>query len=96
MHHQEPFRRGYGKWEPVAGNFLTDLHGAAVGGAAGWCFHNGPQRNTPDKGPRRSFDLRTKRLFEQLDGEEQRVVREAAKQLHPMPSSPTAPVRPST
>ena len=83
VHHQEPFRRGYGSWEPVAGDFLTDLHGAVAGGAAGWCFHNGSQRNTPGQEPRRSFDLRAKRLFDQLDAEEQKVVREAAAQLRP-------------
>ena len=77
VHHQEPFRRGYGDWEPAAADFLTDLRGAVAGGAAGWCFHNGSQRNAPGQEPRRSFDLRAKRLFDQLDLEEQRFVREA-------------------
>ena len=54
VHHQEPFRRGYAGWEPVADDFLTDLRGAIAGGAAGWCFHNGSQRTTPDNRPRRS------------------------------------------
>ena len=75
IHYQEPFRRGYTDWEPVASDFLTDLRGALNGGAAGWCFHNGGQRTTPDEQPRRSFDLRTKRLLEQLDAEEMNVVR---------------------
>jgi hypothetical protein len=78
VHHQEPFRRGYGDWEPVAGDFLTDLRGAVAGGAAGWCFHNGTQRNAAGQEPRRSFDLRAKRLFDQLDPEELKVVRVAA------------------
>lgn len=81
VHHQEPFRRGYEQWEPVAADFLTDLRGAAASGAAGWCFHNGTQRDAPDQQPRRSFDLRDRRLFDQLDNEEQKVVAEAAKVL---------------
>ncbi len=76
VHHQEPFRRGYGTWEPSADDFLTDLKGAMAGGAAGWCFHNGAERQGPDEEPRRSFDMRKKRLFEQLDPEEQKVARE--------------------
>lgn len=78
VHHQEPFRRGYTAWEPTAEDFLTDLHGAVAGGAAGWCFHNGSQRGAPDLKPRRSFDLREKRLFDQLDPDELKVVHEAA------------------
>jgi hypothetical protein len=85
VQHQEPFRRGYGDWEPVAGDFLTDLRGAVAGGAAGWCFHNGSQQDTPGQEPRRCFDLPAKRLFDQLDAEELRVVREASAQVHPMP-----------
>jgi hypothetical protein len=72
--YQEPFRRGYTAWEPSAMDFLTDLRGAVAGGAAGWCFHNGAQRHAPDNRPRRSFDLRTQRLFDQLDPEERKVV----------------------
>jgi len=78
VHHQEPFRRGYQPWEPTAADFLTDLRGAVAGGAAGWCFHNGTQRNAPDQQPRRSFDLRSRRLFDQLDDQERKVVAEAA------------------
>src|SRR5262249_53597100 len=44
--------------------------GALAGGAAGWCWHNGDGRAAKDGRPRRSFDLREKRLFEQLDEEE--------------------------
>ncbi len=82
VHYQEPFRRGYTQWEPVAADFLADLRGAAAGGAAGWCLHNGTQRNAPDQEPRRSFDLHRRRLFDQLDAEERQVVAEAAKVLH--------------
>ncbi len=81
VHHQEPFRRGYGSWEPTAADFLTDLQGAVAGGAAGWCLHNGSQRPTQDQQPRRSFDLRQKRLFDQLDAEERKVVAEAKTRL---------------
>jgi hypothetical protein len=74
VHYQEPFRRGYTVWQPTAADFLADLRGALAGGAAGWCFHNGQQRSAADEQPRRSFDLRTKRLMEQLDDEELKVV----------------------
>ena len=70
LHYQEPFRRGYGKWPPKAEDFLVDLKGAHESGAAGWCFHNGSDRDAKDGGRRRSFDLREKRLFDQLDEEE--------------------------
>jgi hypothetical protein len=77
VHYQEPFRRGYTRgWEPSAEDFVTAAVGARNGGAAGWCFHNGDQRGTPDGRPRRSFDLGEKRLFEQLDEVEQETVRE--------------------
>jgi CubicO group peptidase (beta-lactamase class C family) len=67
VHYQEPFRRGFSsQWEPSTEDFAVDLRGALAGGAAGWCFHNGDQRDRPDGRPRRSFDLRT-RLFEQCD-----------------------------
>lgn len=74
VHYQEPFRRGFGKWEPKAEDFAADLAGARAGGAAGWCFHNGDERAAKDGKPRRSFDLREKRLFEQLDEEEARAI----------------------
>mgnify|MGYP000026493433 CR=1 FL=1 len=70
VHYQEPFRRGYGGWQPVAADFNADLEGAHRGGAAGWCFHNGDTRGATDDEPRRSFDLRVRRLFDQLDAEE--------------------------
>jgi hypothetical protein len=81
IHYQEPFRRGYVDWEPTAADFLTDLRGAVAGGAAGWCFHNGLQRSAEDQQPRRSFDLRSKRLFDQLDNEELQFVAAAKKAL---------------
>ncbi len=74
VHYQEPLRRGYVNREPSAADILNDLRGALTGGAAGWCFHNGPQRGTKDNFPRRSFDLRHQRLFDQLDPEERIVV----------------------
>lgn len=81
IHYQEPFRRGYTDWEPKAADFLADLRGALAGGAAGWCFHNGQQRGAPGNHPRRSFDLRDQRLFDQLDAEERKVVAQAAREL---------------
>ena len=68
LHYQEPFRRGFTRgWEPTADDYLTDAAGAYRGGAAGWCLHNGDARHQPEGKPRRSFDMRQKRLFEQLD-----------------------------
>ncbi len=74
VHYQEPFRRGYASWEPSAADFVRDLEGARKGGASGWCFHNGDQRKAPDHLPRRSFDLRERGLFAQLDPEERAFV----------------------
>lgn len=73
IHHQEPFRRGYG-FAPEVKDYETDLAGAIAGGAAGWCFHNGDTREAKDGRPRRSFDIRSQRLFEQLDEVEQKAV----------------------
>jgi len=72
--YQEPLRRGYNDWQPARDDFLTDLRGALAGGAAGWCLHNGAQQGAPDSRPRRSFDLRDGRLFDQLDDVERSVV----------------------
>jgi len=77
VHYQEPFRRGYGNWQPVAADFLADLRGAVEGGAAGWCLHNGSNRGADVSGPWRSFDMREQGLMEQLDDEEMEVVRQA-------------------
>ena len=76
VHYQEPFRRGFNPqfWDPKAEDFICDLQGAKRGGAAGWCLHNGDQRDKPDHRPRRSFDLTEKRLFCQLDSEEKKVL----------------------
>jgi len=74
IHYQEPFRRGYTDWQPRAEDFATDLLAAKNSGAAGWCFHNGSQRGAADGKPRRSFDLREKRLFDQLDPEERKAL----------------------
>ncbi len=77
LHYQEPFRRGFTKgWEPTLQDFLNDLNGALEGGAAGWCFHNGDQRDAPEGRPRRSFDLRPAegRLIDQLDDVERSLI----------------------
>lgn len=75
LHYQEPFRRGFTKgWEPTADDYVTDALGALRGGAAGWCLHNGDQRHAPDGRPRRSFDMRKQRLFDQLDDVERRAL----------------------
>src|SRR5262245_20633429 len=74
LHYQEPFRRDYGRWQPRAEDFVTDLKGALAGGAAGWCWHNGDRRAAKDGRPRRSFDLREERLLDQLDEEERRAL----------------------
>ena len=81
VHYQEPDRRGYGRWEPVAADFVADLRGSLAGGAAGWCFHNGGQRTSPDNQPRRSFDMRRQRLFDQLDEEERKAIESLAAEL---------------
>lgn len=83
LHYQEPFRRGYGGWQPGAEDFVTDLSGARAGGAAGWCFHNGGQRGPGDGRPRRSFDLSEQRLFEQLDPEETKAMTLIAERSRP-------------
>src|SRR5207302_3817634 len=64
----------FGSWQPRAADYVTDLKGALAGGAAGWCWHNGANRAAKDGRPRRSFDLRAKRLFAQLDQEEARAL----------------------
>jgi hypothetical protein len=74
LHYQEPFRRGFGEWQPRAEDYVTDLKGALAGGAAGWCWHDGDTRTAWDGQPRRSFDLRERRLFAQLDEEEGRAL----------------------
>lgn len=74
VHYQEPLRRGYTDWQPSAEDLAADLRGARNGGAAGWCFHNGGQRGVADGRPRRSFDLRERRLFDQLDPEERSFI----------------------
>ena len=79
LHYQEPFRRGFGDWEPVSSDFLVDLKNAKENGAAGWCFHNGDKRNRIDGRPRKSFDMRPEEggLFNQLDEEDEKVVSQA-------------------
>jgi hypothetical protein len=74
VHYDEPFRRGWSDWEPTAADFRADLEAARASGAAGWCFHNGAQKNGRDNRPRRSFDLSERTLFEQLDEEERKFI----------------------
>jgi hypothetical protein len=83
LHYQEPFRRDYGPWQPQAEDFLTDARGARQGGAAGWCLHNGDPKGHPEGQPRRSFDLRAKRLMEQLDAVERQVLAALATVIAP-------------
>jgi hypothetical protein len=76
VHYQEPFRRGFTpkRWQPNAEHFLADLKGALEAGAAGWCLHNGDQKDKPQSKPRRSFDMRKARLFDQLDEQEMKFI----------------------
>ena len=78
VHYQEPFRRGFTpkRWQPNAEDFLADLKGALEAGAAGWCLHNGDQKDKPQSKPRRSFDMRESRLFDQLDEQEMTFIRQ--------------------
>ena len=103
VHYQEPFRRGFSaRWEPSAEDFAVDLQQALAGGAAGWCFHNGDQRERPEGQPRRSFDLRDRRLFEQLDDEERafldRRLADVMRQTKegPKPSGQPTPAEPKS
>lgn len=78
VHYQEPFRRGFTpkRWQPKAEHFLADLKAALEAGAAGWCLHNGDQKDKPQSKPRRSFDMREARLFDQLDEQEMKFIRQ--------------------
>jgi len=77
--YDEPFRRGYGDWPPEVDDFLKDMEGAKAGGAAGWCFHNGGEKDAKN-GRRRSFDLSEKGLMEQFDQVEREFMREMRNQ----------------
>ncbi len=85
LHYQEPFRRGFrpDRFEPAAEHFLADLKQALAGGAAGWCLHNGDQKDRPESKPRRSFDMRRRRLFDQLDEHERKVLASFSKLVEP-------------
>ncbi|MHC4642396.1 MAG: hypothetical protein ACYS32_12200 [Planctomycetota bacterium] len=78
IHYQEPSRRGFTpkRWQPNTEDFLADLKGALEAGAAGWCLHNGDQKDKPQSKPRRSFDMRESRLFDQLDEHEMKFIRQ--------------------
>ena len=76
IHLQEPFRRGYTPgWEPAVDDYFRDCTGAKIADAAGWCLHNGSNRNSSDHKPQRSFRMTDAdgRLFDQLD-EVERIV----------------------
>jgi hypothetical protein len=90
VHYQEPFRRGYSNWQPVMKDYKADLFGAKKAGAAGWCFHNGDQREDPKHQPGRSFDLHEKRLFDQLDPEELMTIRILATQMYQSRKKPVS------
>lgn len=98
LHYQEPFRRGFRpqRWEPPAEAFLTDLEQALAGGAAGWCFHNGDQKDDPDGRPRRSFDLHGQRLFAQLDGEDRKALELMSRLVGPASFTHAGSVVPAT
>ncbi|MHC4178682.1 MAG: hypothetical protein ACYSWU_14320 [Planctomycetota bacterium] len=98
LHYQEPFRRGFRpqRYEPTAEDFLTDFNGALAGGAAGWCLHNGDQKDRPEGKPRRSFDMRQGRLFDQFDQQERRVLVSLRKLVAPrVESAPKGSAAPS-
>jgi len=83
VHYQEPFRRGWGDWQPQPADYLADLAAALAGGAAGWCLHNGHTAGAADGRPRRCFDMRPSegRLVDQLDDGERTVLRQAGKTI---------------
>ena len=89
VHYQEPFRRGYSNWQPQAEDYVNDAIGAKAGGAAGWCFHNGSQKDGPNEKPRRSFDLRETRLFDQLDDEERKAIAQLQTTFIPTIAAPS-------
>ncbi|MGQ9591326.1 MAG: hypothetical protein ACUVYA_13660 [Planctomycetota bacterium] len=86
VHLQEPFRRGYGPYEPTAEDFLEDARGARAGGAAGWCLHNGSTRSAADGKPYRSFlvNSRVGRLYDQWDEVERAVLARLAREVGPL------------
>jgi len=83
VHLQEPFRRGYGRYEPSAEDFIRDAVGARRGGAAGWCLHNGSSRSRPAEPPFRSFLMNEKvgRLYDQWDDVEREVLSRLAREV---------------
>ena len=99
LHYQEPFRRGFTEgWDPNSNDFVTDARAAIKGGAAGWCLHNGDHRYDAQGKPRRSFDMRQHRLFDQLDSEEKTALLTLSKSFTNHQSRATGhgfPVRPS-
>ena len=80
VHLQEPFRLGFGTWQPTEDDFYRDASGGKVAEAAGWCLHNGNngilrgQRSAPRR-PYRSFLMSDAegRLYAQYDPIEKTV-----------------------
>lgn len=86
VHLQEPFRRGYGGYEPAVEDFIEDAKGARAGGAAGWCLHNGSTRSAADGKPYRSFFLNSRvgRLYDQWDDVERAVLARLSREVGPL------------
>lgn len=80
---QEPFRRDYGSYQPTEEDYFTDAAGAKLGGAAGWCLHNGS--NGPNSQERRFRSMRMTdsdgRLYDQLDAVELKVAHGLAEKI---------------
>ncbi len=70
VHLQEPFRRGYGSWQPGTSDFLRDCIGGKNADGAGWCLHNGSNYGSA---PYRSFRMTNSngRLYSQWETAEQ-------------------------
>ncbi|MHC4442440.1 MAG: cellulase family glycosylhydrolase [Planctomycetota bacterium] len=72
IHLQEPFRESWNTstFNPTVEDFYRDCTGGKVAEAAGWCLHNGSNRDVGDYRPRRSFDMSSSegRLYDQFAG----------------------------
>jgi|GEM_PF-2449456 len=75
LHLQEPFRRDYNRFQPEPADYFLDCANGKQAGAAGWCLHNGSNRNSEDGIPWRSFRMTDAdgRLYKQLDAVELEV-----------------------
>ncbi|UCD30333.1 MAG: cellulase family glycosylhydrolase [Planctomycetota bacterium] len=70
FHLQEPFREDWNTstFDPTIEDFYRDCTGGKIAEAAGWCLHNGSNRDAGDYRPRRSFDMSNSegRLYDQF------------------------------